>query len=94
MAADIEATGKRAAQYKWPMIAPSWEDSSRKEVLARQADSATYLLSLEEAEMEGGTQSMPDLPSLEVGGSTLPKSPTLEQINVASLDEEEESMSS
>jgi hypothetical protein len=79
MRADMEATGKRDSQYKWKMIAPSWDEDSRNEVVERQPDSATYLLSLDELELGQGSQSAPQM-----------SSPSVEQLTEPVLREEEE----
>lgn len=67
MRADIDATGKRASQYKWKIIAPSWDEGCRDEVVQRQPDSPTYLLSLDGLDLGSGTstKSLPDLPTLD-----------------------------
>lgn len=67
MRSDMDETGKRDSQYKWKMIAPDWDASSRGEVVRSQPDSATYLLSLEEMELGSGTGtgSVPALEHIE-----------------------------
>ncbi|MEE2829104.1 MAG: GH3 auxin-responsive promoter family protein [Myxococcota bacterium] len=65
MRANMEASGKRDSQYKWKMIAPEWDESSRSELLKRQPDSATYLMSLQDLDLGTGTGSVPSMDRLE-----------------------------
>jgi len=79
MRADMEMTGKRDSQYKWKMIAPSWDEIGEAEVVQRQPDSATYLLSLEDLELGSAPESSP-----------LASAPTLDQLIPPELAEEED----
>jgi hypothetical protein len=79
MRADMEATGKRASQYKWQMLTPCWDEDSRDELLHRQPDSATYLLSLDELELASPTST-----------GSMPGAPTLDCLTPPKLDSEED----
>jgi hypothetical protein len=80
MRADMEATGKRASQYKWKMISPCWDEDSRDELVQRQSDSATYLLSLDELALGSTTSSTGSLPGL----------PMIDRLAATPLDSEED----